>query len=89
MKTISVVYDTDEEFLQGLREAANTQSNVELCYKDINFCFHPYGVNSIKIYIGEEELYFDDFDDFYNNFKIDGKPFKEILPDVDFGTGIL
>ena len=84
MEENSFIYNSDEEFLEVLLNAYKTQSNICLKFEEIKFLFHPMG-EKINIYINDSELVFNSFNDFVDNFKIDGKTFKVLLPDIDFG----
>lgn len=76
---------SDEDFLKCLKDSIATGTEQYLSYKDFSFLFEPYGNGSVIIWqygvcLGD----FKSFDDFYNNFKINGMAFKDILPDIDF-----
>ncbi len=83
MKTTRYVYNTDEEFLEIFPECCRTQTNLSLKYGKINFLFHPMG-EKVHVFIYDSELIFNSLEDFFNNFKIDGKSFNHLLPDIDF-----
>lgn len=84
-------YVNDEEnisFLEDLRyEMQVSHSEVVLEYKGYTFSVEPI-LDKIEIYDNTKECVaiFDSFDDFLLNFKLEGKPFIELLDDIDYGV---
>ena len=77
--------DNEEiEFINDIKEDINNQNEILLEYKGYSFCIEPSGqeltiVDSNGL-VGE----YDCFDDFLLNHKIDGKPFIEILKELEY-----
>ena len=79
--------DKDElEFLGNIHIAVgiDSQSEVFLKYKDFPFFLEPHG-RKIEVYSRGECLgIYQDIDDLFLNFMIDGKPFIERIADIDY-----
>ena len=77
--------DNEEiEFINDIKEDINNQNEILLEYKGYSFCIEPSGqeltIVDSKGLVGEYAC----FDDFLLNQKIDGKPFIEILKELEY-----
>lgn len=72
------------DFINALYDDVDNQNEIYLQYGDKTYVLQPSGAN-IEIYAYGETLgYFDNLDDALLNFKIDGVPLIELVPELDF-----
>ena len=81
------VKDSDElEYLEELRACEKCFTETSFDYKGREFIIEPHG-ERICVYEnveGSSEYFYQDMDDFFLNFRLDGKPFIECVSEIAF-----
>ena len=76
--------DEDFEFIDMIKGDIELGNEIYLQYNGASFVIESC-INKLNVYAYGEDLgTFDDFDDLFLNFKIDGVPMIELIKDIDF-----
>lgn len=76
--------DEDIEFLNTIKKDIELENEIYLQYGDMGFVIEPF-MNKLNVYTyGEEFGIFDDFDDLFSSFKINGVPLIELVKELNF-----
>ena len=79
--------DDDIIFLIEIEDACiNGQNEIELAYKGKSFVLEPHG-KAVQVVVPVDTIVgdYESFDDLLLNHKIDGKPFIELVKDLEYG----
>ena len=75
----------DKDFLDEIRCALSNEylNEVHLSYKGINFSIEPV-MGKVVVFLRDEKQEFNCVEEVFLNFKINGKPFIEVVSDIDY-----
>ena len=71
-------------FIKDLHNIEEGQNFAKLIYKNEIPFLVEMGGGKVNVYIKDEEFAFDTMDDMIMNLKFDGKPFIEVINDIDY-----
>ena len=83
---MKILSEEDLQFLSNIKASLNIDSQCEvfLKYKETYILLEPHGTEIVVYVNGQKMQCFISFDELVNQFIIDGKPFKEIISEIEY-----